>query len=208
MVKNLTFTRNVLKDKDDKPITWRGSKIIQIKPHFKKTINRNDMIKSIDKINHDLKSKNFNGSMLVSIHDPNTGKWASGDFTKIITQKPSIPQTFIDSSGKVEDVDDEYEDPDKYDDFRIYITEDDIAYNEPEDDNEPEELNHNEPINTPKLTASQKINKALGKLIGGSIDNEKAYFTKGISNDESKIITWDYVKRNYLWIMSKMMYCI
>jgi hypothetical protein len=192
MVKNLTFTRNVLKDKDDKPITWRGSKIIQIKPHFKKTINRNDMIKSIDKINNDLKTKKFNGSMLVSIHDPNTGKWASGDFTKIITQKPSIPQTFIDSSGKVEDVDDEYEEPDKYDDFRIYITENDIAYND--EDDEPEVLE-------PQIMASEKINKSLGKLIGGSLDNEKAYFTKGISNDESKIITWDYVKKSKKLLM-------
>ena len=110
MVKKITFTRNILKDKKGESIKWRTSKIIQIKPKFKGTIKREDMIKSIDKINEDLKSKDFKGSMLISIHDPNTGKKASRDLTSILSQKPSVSRVFIDSSGKVEDVENVYED--------------------------------------------------------------------------------------------------
>jgi len=182
--KTITYSRSVLKTPQGKSASWKGSKVIQFKPQFKGNVSRKRLIEEVEHLYDNLLQKGLEGSLLIIIQDPNTGKWASGDFTSMKKkEKPSIPSIQIDSSGRVEDVEDMYEDPNKYQDFRIYLTEKDITGH-----------HHDDFVEVDDDKQDDKDESKKDKPLRGGSLCEKAFFTKGIADDEASIITFEYMK--------------
>ena len=190
----MKYSREVLKTTDDKNVLWRGSKVIQIKPNIRKSITRKKLLKEMDVMEKKLKEKDFQGAIMISVQDPETGKWYSGDFTSIKKKEPiSVPYAYIDSSGKfIQGEANVSGDAEKYSDFRIYLLEKDVRNKRNNDDQfeeVEEEQNPNEPKQKPLKGGSIQEDEYKQ-----SLENDKDYFTKGISKQDAKLIIYEVNK--------------